>query len=77
MRHIKNALLALLVGCFVPIIIWVAGGIALYQASYQNQKRKIKKLAGNVLTGLTCSIDADCPPGHICMNGQCVPESMG
>lgn len=22
--------------------------------------------------GPTCSIDADCPPGYICVNGRCV-----
>ena len=23
---------------------------------------------------LMCSIDADCPPGYICVNGHCVPQ---
>jgi len=22
---------------------------------------------------LTCTVDADCPAGYICMNGRCVP----
>lgn len=24
---------------------------------------------------LTCSIDNDCPPEHICIKGRCIPES--
>ena len=23
---------------------------------------------------LTCSVDADCPPGYLCENGHCVPQ---
>jgi hypothetical protein len=23
---------------------------------------------------LMCSIDTDCPPGYICVNGHCVPQ---
>jgi hypothetical protein len=74
MRYIKNALLALLVGCCVPVVIWVAGGVALYQASYQ--RRKGKELAGAALPDLACSVDTDCPHGYMCINGYCVPEGM-
>ena len=23
-------------------------------------------------SGKACSVDNDCPPGHVCMNGRCV-----
>ena len=74
MRHLRNALLALLIGCCAPVVIWVAGGVALYQASYQ--RRKGRELAGTALPDLACSIDADCPPGYMCNNGYCVPDCM-
>ena len=25
-------------------------------------------------SALICSIDTDCPPGHLCVNGHCVPQ---
>jgi hypothetical protein len=70
MRHLRNALLALLIGCFVPMVIWVAGGVALYQ------RRKGRELAGAALPDLACSIDTDCPHGYMCVNGYCVPDCM-
>jgi len=24
---------------------------------------------------LTCSIDTDCPPDHVCIKGRCIPEA--
>lgn len=74
MRRFRNALIALLIGCFVPVVIWVAGGVALYQASSQSRKRR--ELARAKVSNLVCSIDADCPPGYVCLNGCCVPQSM-
>jgi len=72
MRRFRNALLALLIGCFVPVVIWVVGGVALYQASSQGRKRR--ELAKAVVPSVACSIDTDCPTGFVCVNGYCVPE---
>lgn len=69
MRRVRNTLLALLVGCLVPAVIWVAGGVALYQS------RKGKATIRETLHILACSIDTECPPGYICLNGCCVPEN--
>ena len=66
MRRFRNAALALLLGCCAPVIIWVVGGVALYQASSPSRKR--------VLRTLVCSVDTDCPPGYVCVNGSCMPE---
>ena len=71
MRRFRNALLALLIGCCVPVVIWVAGGVALYQASSQSKKRR--ELARAAVPDVSCSIDTDCPSGFVCMNGYCVP----
>ncbi len=58
-------LLFLLVGSLMPISIMVAGGIALRQR--QQQSKTIKQIAPK-----TCSIDTDCPPGLVCVDGFCV-----
>ena len=73
MRHFRNALIALLIGCFVPVVIWVTGGVALYQRTVENSKRR--RLARVINPALTCHIDTDCPPGYACVNGCCVPEN--
>jgi len=56
----RNCVLALLMGFAMPLLIWVGAGVAFYQ------RRKLA-LADN----LVCSIDADCPAGFVCVNGQC------
>lgn len=68
MRRVRNVLIALLIGCLAPVIIWVAGGVALYQS------RKGKSAFKKALHSMACSIDTDCPPGYICLNGCCIPE---
>ena len=60
MKRLRNCVLALLMGCCAPILIWVGVGVALYQ------RRK------EAFTKLVCSIDADCPPGYVCVGGHCV-----
>ena len=70
-RKVKTAghvLLALLIVCLAPVSIWVAAGSALYQ------HRKMKALVKSTNGKLTCSLDSDCPPGHVCLNGYCIPE---
>lgn len=61
MRRLRNMVLAFLIGCSTPILIWVGAGSALYQ------RRKEKTLPG------ACSIDADCPLGYVCVSGRCMP----
>ena len=62
MKRFRNCILALLVGCSMPLVIWLGAGSALYQ------KRKQANLA--------CSVDSDCPAGFVCDQGRCVPEKM-
>lgn len=67
MKRLRNCIVALLLGCSTPVLIWVGAGVALYQ------RRKEANLLKQALPNLACSIDADCPPGFVCLNGQCVP----
>ena len=60
--------LALLCAIFMPVLIWVGAGTALYQC-----RRRVKLLANGVRASF-CSIDSDCGSGYICVNGECVPK---
>jgi hypothetical protein len=68
MKRLRNLTLVLLLGCSAPLLIWVGAGVALYQ------KRRAASSLKQALSGASCSIDADCPPGYICLNGRCVPQ---
>ena len=68
MKRLRNCILALLLGCSAPLLIWVGAGSAMYES------RKRAKLLKRALPNLVCSIDTDCPQGFICINGHCVPE---
>jgi hypothetical protein len=51
----------------IPFILFPAG-LALYLAigcGYAILGRSTKKLS--------CSVNADCPPGYICDDGECIP----
>ena len=40
--------------------------------------REMRKRASNrdkATAPLVCAIDADCPPGYVCSNGSCIPQS--
>lgn len=63
MRCLRNCLVALVLGISAPVLIWVGAGSALYQ----------RRKAARAAESLSCSLDADCPPGHICLDGICVP----
>lgn len=56
---------------FVPVVLLV---VVLYIAARHGYKkyRTNKEEIGEILT---CSIDSDCPPEHICIKGLCIPES--
>jgi|GEM_PF-1895044 len=50
----------------VPVaFVWFLNVGGLYQAIRQAQRKK-------VLPVLVCSVDADCPSGYICVNGNCM-----
>ena len=68
MKRLRNCILALLVGCSTPLLIWVGAGSALYQGC------KRAKLLKKALPNQVCSINADCPPSYVCVDGYCVPE---
>lgn len=50
----------------IPVgFIWYMNAGGLYQAIRQARLKK----------KMVCSINADCPPGHVCVNGKCVLAS--
>ena len=58
----------LFVAAVVPVAFaWYVGGGSICRAVMKTE-RKVREQ-------LTCSADADCPPGFICINGQCQPAS--
>ncbi len=67
MKRMGKSILALIIGCSAPLLVWVAAGSALYS------KRTRPGLPEKALSNLTCSVDADCPPGFVCEIGRCVP----
>lgn len=59
------------------VILPVLVGLIIIASSFLFQRLKTK-MAGNInvsIDNLVCSIDADCPTGYICLNGQCVPQN--
>ncbi len=67
MKRLRNCMLALLIGCSTPLLIWVGSCVSLYQ------RQKEVKLSKRALPNLLCSIDSDCPLDYICVDGHCVP----
>ncbi|MFC1948443.1 hypothetical protein ACFLXY_11060 [Chloroflexota bacterium] len=62
-------------GFFVVLPVLV--GLIIISLSMIFQQLKTK-MAGNIkesIDNLVCSIDADCPTGYICMDGQCIPQN--
>ena len=60
-------IIAALICMVAPGLIWYINIAGTFTA--------IKRLlAGKLFRQeiLTCSIDADCPPGHVCMGGRCI-----
>ena len=43
--------------------VWYIAGGSLYKA-FAKAREKSRAY-------LTCAIDADCPPGQVCINGKC------
>ncbi len=69
MKRLRNCIVAMLLGCCAPVLIWVGVASAIYQ------RRKITKLFEEALPNLACSINSDCPPGYVCVNGYCILQT--
>lgn len=65
MKRNKGLVWLVVLACVLlaPLYVWYLniGGI------YHLIKTRSKKLV--------CSVDADCPPGYVCVDGFCVPAS--
>jgi len=57
--------IAALIALFPVAFIWYVciGGICI-----AIQRKRV------ALLNITCSIDADCPPGYMCVNCHCIPQ---
>ena len=68
-------ILALAIGILVVLFplayIWYinVGGILIAINSWKAVKQTEK-----APSNLMCSIDSDCPPGYVCLNGRCMPQ---
>lgn len=63
--HIGIVSLAALI-CLVPVaLVWYVTGGSVYLA--------VKKALQKSKQRLTCFINSDCPAGHICIDGNCIP----
>ena len=65
-----TAVVALVPAAFIAYVN-VGGTYRAIRSSFVT--RKAEKREKNP-SSQSCSIDADCPPGHVCVNGQCVPS---
>ncbi len=68
MKGFRNVFMALILGCLAPLLVLAGAAVALYRWI------KVTKLFKKALPDLSCSIDTDCPPGYVCMDGRCVPQ---
>jgi len=53
----------------IPLMLFPAG-LAWYMVAgcgYTVLRKGAKKLS--------CSVNADCPPGHTCVDGRCIPSA--
>lgn len=51
---------------------WYLTGSGTYSLLFGKAEEK----RGEAVKRLSCSVDTDCPPGYICVNGVCVPSSQ-
>ena len=63
-------LILVFAGLFVLLPVMFAWGILVAGGIYQSsrQERPMKE----EIPELVCSLDADCPPGYVCVNGRCM-----
>ena len=55
---------------FIPTIVLA---FVLYKAAWNGLKQY--QIIAQPANMMTCSIDTDCPPDHVCIKGKCVPET--
>ena len=55
---------------FVPVALLA---VVLFKAAMNGYKQY--RFFGRSEEMMTCSIDIDCPPDHVCIRGCCIPES--
>jgi hypothetical protein len=58
----------MLVILFPVALIWYLNIDGIYKAIKRARVAKVLKMP---LPDLTCSIDADCPLGYVCLGGRC------
>jgi hypothetical protein len=69
------AILILAVVVFIlaaPALTLAGVFVRLYEVVRDNLRRRAPAEVEGL--NLACSIDADCPPGFVCVNGRCAPE---
>ncbi len=71
--RIWRVLLALLAGISMPLLVWIAGIVALRQVIAEWRAVRPRLLSGNIL----CGLGSECPPGYDCINGRCLPRLTG
>ena len=63
--------LALLIGLSVPLLVWAAAIFCLRQIYKEWWSIRGWLRAGK----FTCGLDTDCPPGYVCIDGRCMPDT--
>lgn len=63
--------IAVVVILFPVAFIWYINGGGIYASI---KRRRLAKLLNKTLPNLTCSTNADCPVGYVCLGGRCVPQ---
>jgi hypothetical protein len=69
LRLITSAVAATLVLVPAAFIAYVNAG-----GSYRAIQHFLGVRKANKRVKTSCSIDADCPPGYVCIKGQCMPS---
>ena len=68
-KWIGTVLLAMLIGVFMPLLVWVALFVSFRQMFAEWRIIRARLLSGDVI----CSINNDCPSGYQCIGGRCLP----